>query len=86
LNCFFCKARVGLRGKFNLALQSLICRTGVGFKPSERAMTAAALESSRPLDSSRPIRLMILTKSHTLSGEAKRAVPPVGMTWLGPAT
>ena len=35
---------------------------------------------------SRAIRLMRLTKSATLNGLAKRAVPSVGITWLGPAT
>ena len=29
--------------------------------------------------------LVRLTKSYTPSGEAYRAVPPVGSTWLGPA-
>ena len=55
-------------------------------KPSVRARRAAIGPiCARRLDD-RPITLTILMKSATESGDAKRAVRPVGITWLGPAT
>ena len=53
---------------------------------SARASTAAAGARAAVVSSSRSMRLVMRTKSRTLSGEAKRAVPPVGIVWLGPAT
>ena len=54
-------------------------------RPSVRARVSAAGPIAANACSLRPIRLISLTKSVTLIGLAKRAVPPVGMTWLGPA-
>ncbi len=54
--------------------------------PSPSARTAAGPLSRRPSPGSKAIKLMRLTKSATLNGLAKRAVPSVGITWLGPAT
>ena len=53
--------------------------------PSARAMRAVAGPSARSDASSMLTTLVALRKSCTPSGEAKRAVPEVGMTWLGPA-
>src|SRR3989338_11140309 len=53
--------------------------------PSALARVCAAGPSFFSRASSTLIRLVSLTKSVTLSGEVKRAVPPVGKTWLGPA-
>ena len=38
------------------------------------------------ISSLRATRLLTLRKWAVLRGELKRAVPPVGITWLGPAT
>ena len=55
-------------------------------KPSARARRAAVGPIWARRSAGRPTTLMIFTKSSTERGEAKRAVPPVGMMWLGPAT
>ncbi len=54
--------------------------------PSPSANNAAGPLRRRPSFGSKAIKLMRLTKSATLNGLAKRAVPSVGITWLGPAT
>jgi hypothetical protein len=54
--------------------------------PSALAMVAAAGPKVFTASSLKAITLLNLRKSTTLKAEEKRALPPVGMTWLGPAT
>jgi hypothetical protein len=55
--------------------------------PNPSAFASAAAGGPSRSTSARPSAntLVIFTKSCTVSGDEKRAVPPVGMTWLGPA-
>ena len=54
-------------------------------KPSARAIFAAAGPISRRRSMPTATTLVTLMKSCTQSGEAYRAAPSVGITWLGPA-
>src|SRR5690606_24289454 len=51
--------------------------------PSSSASRISSRPSSRSLGGSKRTKLVRLRKSSTPSGEKKRAVPPVGSTWLG---
>ena len=53
--------------------------------PSARAMTRAASASSSTSSGGTFTRLTVLRKSLTPRGELQRALPPVGIVWLGPA-
>src|SRR5207248_4190381 len=54
-------------------------------RPSARARAMAGSPSGRNCAAPNEKTEITLMKSSRLSGEANRAVPPVGMTWLGPA-
>src|SRR6266511_2471444 len=54
--------------------------------PSTRASSAKCGPAFSSPAAAYWITLSRLTKSSVLNAEAKRAVPPVGRTWLGPAT
>src|SRR5229473_1642167 len=54
--------------------------------PSMRASSATCGPASASPALAYSMTLRRLTKSSVVSAEAKRAVPPVGRTWLGPAT
>src|SRR5215831_18774573 len=54
--------------------------------PSTRARAARCGPASRSPAGAYSITLRRFTKSSVPRAEAKRAVPPVGSTWLGPAT
>ena len=53
--------------------------------PSRFASRDHVEPSSRSFGGSNRTKLMRFRKSSTPSGEEKRAVPPVGSTWFGPA-
>src|SRR5204863_2049421 len=53
--------------------------------PSRRASRATAGPSLASVRGPAAITLERLMKSYTPSGEEKRALPPVGRTWFGPA-
>ena len=55
-------------------------------RPSSLASVPAVVLKELDTGSFKAIKLTKWTKSHRFNGEAKRAVPPVGITWLGPAT
>ena len=56
------------------------------YSPSALAIMAASCTSCfRPASSTITVFINLI-KSLILSGELNRAVPPVGKTWLGPAT
>src|SRR5262245_37776456 len=76
-------------GRWSFVVSSVVRNSAAAVwavSDSARANSAAAELIAALVGVSSATRLVILTKSSTLSGEAKRAVPPVGMTWLGPAT
>ena len=54
-------------------------------RPSTSARRMISSPSSRSFGGSKRTKLVRFRKSSTPSGEKKRAVPPVGNTWLGPA-
>ncbi len=54
--------------------------------PSASASATAAGPTRASAAASAATQVVRLRKSNTESPEAKRAVPPVGSTWFGPAT
>ena len=55
-------------------------------RPSWRAMVMTASASRASAAGEYWMTLDFFTNSSVESGEEKRAVPPVGSVWLGPAT